>query len=250
MKDFTANRHAYDFWRRKTIVRIPNPQNQALFAPEEPPHPFGGKRLALEVDFYEQFERPNVNVIDIKTHPIVRFERNGLVTSDGVLHELDIIAVATGFDGITGGLNNINIRGRSGSLLKDKWKNGVLTYLGMSSADYPNFFFTFGPQAPTAFSNGPTCIELQADWLIDTLDFMRTKGYRSIDVKPEFEAAWKKTVMKFSETGVRHHTSSWWNGANIPGKVQEPLNWGGGIPLYLKIVNEIKDKGYQEFELE
>ncbi|EXJ71856.1 uncharacterized protein A1O5_04357 [Cladophialophora psammophila CBS 110553] len=249
MKDFTANREAYNFWRRKTLQRIRDPRNRKLFAPEQPPHPFGGKRLALEVDFYEQFERPNVNVIDIKTHPIVRLEPTGLVTSDGTLHELDVIAVATGFDGITGGLNNINIRGRGGGLLRAKWNDGVLTYLGMLSAGFPNFFFTFGPQAPTAFSNGPTCIELQADWLVETLVYLRDNGCKSIDVRPEMEVEWKKTVVQFSETGVRHHTRSWWNGANIPGKVHEPLNWGGGIPLYLKIVNEIKETGYKDFEV-
>lgn len=141
-RDLEANRHAYNFWRSKTLPQIKDPKAAALLATEEPPHPFGAKRLALEVDFYEQFSRPNVHVVDIKTNPVVRFEPDGVVTEDGTLHKLDVIAVATGFDGITGGLKDISIRGLEGQALADKWENGVLTYLGLTSSGFPNFFFT------------------------------------------------------------------------------------------------------------
>ncbi|BCS26826.1 flavin-containing monooxygenase [Aspergillus puulaauensis] len=249
-RNLEANQHAYDFWRSKTLPRINDPKTAELLAPQKPPHPFGAKRLALEVNFYEQFNRPNVHVVDTKTYPIARFVPKGIVTADGTLHELDVVAVATGFDGITGGLNDISIRGCGGRYLADKWKAGVLTYLGMTSAGFPNLFFTFGPQAPTAFSNGPTCVEIQGDWITRTLEHMRASKVTRIDAVPESEHEWKQLVQKFSVTNLRHFTASWYNGANIPGKVQEPLNFAGGIPYYIETLKDVTDRGYKGFRLE
>ena len=143
-RDVNPNQHAYRFWRDKVRARINDPATAELLAPTEAPHPFGAKRLSLEQDFYEQFNRPNINVVDIKTHPIVRFEPEGILTADGTFHKLDVIALATGFDSITGGLKDIEIRGLGGELLADKWDRGTWTYLGMTTARMPNFFFTYG----------------------------------------------------------------------------------------------------------
>ncbi|KAF9885388.1 hypothetical protein FE257_013006 [Aspergillus nanangensis] len=249
-RNLEANHHAYAFWRSKTLPRINDPIVADLLAPEKPPHPFGAKRLALEVNFYEQFNRPNVHVVDTKTHPITRFAPKGIVTADGTLHKLDVVAVATGFDGITGGLNDIAIRGCDGRYLAEKWKTGVLTYLGMTSSGFPNLFFTFGPQAPTAFSNGPTCVEIQGDWIVRTLEHMRAKNVKRIDAVPESEHEWKQLVQNFSQTNLRHFTASWYNGANIPGKVQEPLNFAGGIPYYIETLKGVVEKDYKGFRME
>ncbi|KAL2834387.1 hypothetical protein BDW59DRAFT_156319 [Aspergillus cavernicola] len=249
-RDLEANRHAYNFWRSKVLPRIKDPKSAELLAPREPPHPFGAKRLALEVNFYEQFNRPNVHVVDIKSHPIVRIEPEGVVTADGTLHKLDAIAIATGFDGITGGLNDISIRGCGGKYLAEKWKTGVRTYLGLASAGFPNFFFTFGPQAPTAFSNGPTCVEIQGDWIVQTLEYLRSNKLTRIDAVPEAEDEWRHLVQKFSVTNLRHFTESWYNGANIPGKVREPLNFAGGIPYYIETIRGVRNDFYKGFNLQ
>lgn len=143
MTDKTANMEAYTFWRKKVIARLNDPEVAEILAPETPPHPFGAKRLSLEQDYYEQFNKSNVHVINIKKNPVVRVEPNGIVTADGKLHELDIIALATGFDSITGGLKDIAIRGLDGkTTLAEKWKMGTWTYLGMTTSGFPNFFFT------------------------------------------------------------------------------------------------------------
>ncbi len=230
-RELKANRIAYNYWHDRIHERVKDERKAELLAPAEPPHPFGAKRLSLEQDFYDHFNKPNVDVIDIKTNPIVAFEPNGIIQQDGTIHELDVIALATGFDSITGGFKGIDISGLGGEKLQDKWRHGTYTYLGMTTARFPNFYFTYGPQGPTAFSNGPSCNELQGDWITTLLENMREKKQTRIDPKEEEEMRWKAMVNELALKGVRGHTDSWYNGANIPGKPREALNYAGGIPV-------------------
>jgi cation diffusion facilitator CzcD-associated flavoprotein CzcO len=249
MLDETANMEAYNFWAKKVRSRLHDPAVAEILAPTKPPHYFGAKRLSLEQDFYEQFNKPNIHVINIKQNPVTRVAPNGIVTSDGKLHELDVLALATGFDSITGGLKDIRIKGLDGEVLAEKWTKGTWTYLGLTTAGFPNFFFTYGPQGPTAFSNGPSCVEPQSDWIVKVLEDMRAKGLRRIDARKEAEDGWRKTVHDFSARSLRHYTDSWYMGSNIPGKPREPLNYAGGIPLYIKTINEVFEEGYKGFEV-
>lgn len=212
-RELKANRIAYEYWKERVRERVKDPRKAALLAPDEPPHPFGAKRLSLEQDFYDQFDRPNVDVVDVRTNKVVAFEPNGVRMEDGTIHELDVIALATGFDAITGGIKDIEIRGRGGQELKEKWKMGTWTYLGLTTHGFPNFYFTYGPQGPTAFANGPSCNELQGDWIVTLLDNMRKNGQTTIDPKLEEEQRWKTGVNELALKGVRGHTDSWYNGA-------------------------------------
>lgn len=273
-RELKANRIAYDYWRRRVHERVRDPQKAELLAPAEPPHPFGAKRLSLEQDFYDHFNRPNVSVVDIRTNRIVAFEPNGIRLADGTIHELDVIALATGFDSITGGIKDIEIRGLGGKTLGEKWRMGTWTYLGMMTAGFPNFYFTYGPQGPTAFSNGPSCNELQGDWIVGLLASMRARGLTRVDPRVEEEQRWKAGVNELALKGVRGHTDSWYNGAyvlsspptvlkdwrgercadtllhrNIPGKPREALNYAGGIPQYIKEIQRESGEGYPGFEL-
>lgn len=214
-RDLKANRIAYDYWRDRVRERIKDPRKQELLAPTDPPHPFGGKRLSLEQDFYDHFDRPNVDVIDIKSNDIIAFDKKGLKQQDGTVHELDVIALATGFDAINGGIKAIEIRGKDGELLTEKWKLGTWTYLGLMTQGFPNFYMTYGPQAPTAFSNGPSCNELQGDWIVALTRNMVKMGKKSIDPRAEKEQEWKKNVNALAIKGVRGHTDSWYNGESL-----------------------------------
>lgn len=205
--------------------------------------------MSLEQDFYDHFNKPNVDVIDVKINPIVAFEPHGIRQQDGTVHHLDIIALATGFDSITGGMKDIKIRGLGGELLTDKWKDGTWTYLGMATNGFPNFFFTYGPQGPTAFSNGPSCNELQGDWIVKLCEYMRENGRTRVDPKLEQEKEWKESVNDFASRGVRGHTNSWYNGSNVPGKPIEHLNFAGGIPLYMEITGSETKEGYPGFQV-
>ncbi|KAK5686420.1 hypothetical protein LTS10_002538 [Elasticomyces elasticus] len=244
-----ANQQAYNFWRDRVRERVQDPRKGELLAPTERPHLFGGKRLSLEQDFYDHFNRPNVDVIDVRTNPIDQFVADGIVQKDGTHHKLDMIALATGFDSITGGLKDMKISGIGGEQMSDKWAKGTWTYLGLATARFPNFFFTYGPQAPTAFSNGPSCIEIQGDWITDVLTDMRDRKLRKIDADPQAEAEWKELVNDLINDTPRGKVDSWYNGANIPGKPREHLNYAGGIPRYKKTIEEVRTNGYDGFHL-
>jgi len=203
----------------------------------------------LEQDYYDQFNRPNVHCVSIKNNAIVEIAPKGIITADGKLHECDIIALATGFDAVNGGLKDIQLTGLNGQTLDEKWGDDTLTYLGLSIAGFPNFFFTYGAQAPTAFSNGPSCLEPQCDFIIRAITSMRDQGQTRIDPTEEKEREWYEQVQSFSKRTLRHDVDSWYMGTNIPGKKKEALNYSGGLPLYIKTINGVADNGFEGFAL-
>jgi cation diffusion facilitator CzcD-associated flavoprotein CzcO len=246
--DDDANREAYNFWAKKTRARIHDPWKRDILAPLEPIHPFGTKRPSLEQDFYEQFNKPNVDVVDLRANPIVEAVPNGLITADGKLHEIDIIALATGFDSVTGGMKNMGLRSTAGVPLSDAWKMGTWSYLGMTCHNYPNMFFLYGPQGPTAFSNGPSCVEAQGNWIINAIAKIEKEGIKSINPTRDAEEEWKAKVDDLSNKTLFPKANSWYMGANIPGKPREQLNYAGGIPLYERECNGVLD-GWRGFEV-
>lgn len=135
--DNEANREAYNFWAKKTRARITDPEKRDILAPLEPPHAFGTKRPSLEQNYYEMLDRPENKVIDVGKNPIKEITEKGIMTADGKVYEADIIALATGFDSVTGGMKNMGLKDVDGVELAEKWKAGTYSYLGMSVAGYP-----------------------------------------------------------------------------------------------------------------
>ncbi|KAG6860032.1 hypothetical protein C0995_000252 [Termitomyces sp. Mi166 len=245
-----ANDETYAFWRKRVHERVRDPEMQRKLAPEKAPHPIGAKRISLEQSYYEVFNQPNVALIDINENPIVEITPKGVKTRDGVVHELDVLVLATGFDAVTGSISQIDIKGTDDVAIGDKWKKeGLSTYLGMAVSGYPNMFFPYGPQGPTAFCNGPTCAEVQGDWIIDCLIYLRQHKYTRIDATREASEAWVQRVVDIFSQGLWAHTKSWYTGANVPGKRVEPLNFAGGLPLYLSLIRESARDGYAGFTL-
>ena len=155
----------------------------------------------------------------------------------------------TGFDAITGGIKAIDIRSDSGGKLVDKWESGVRTALGVMVSGFPNMFSLYGPQGPTAFANGPSCIEVQGDWITSLLVDLRAKGLETIDATPEAEERWRKLVIDEADTKLYGLADSWYMGANVPGKPREMLNYTGGIPRYAEELRAATETGYKEFVL-
>ncbi|KAJ9651536.1 hypothetical protein H2198_009179 [Neophaeococcomyces mojaviensis] len=202
-----ANKAAYDFWKEKVRARISDPVLKEAFAPETQPHAFGCKRISLENRFYELFNAPNVNLCDLKKTPIVEVTEKGIKTTNKE-YEFDLVVCATGFDAITGGLLQIDIRGEGGQRLQDKWKEGVKTYLGMAVSGFPNMFFTYGPQAPTALCNGPTCAELQGDWIVNCMKYMRDNNFVKITADSEAEKKWAASIWTLANASLLPNTKS------------------------------------------
>ncbi|EIN04187.1 cyclopentanone 1,2-monooxygenase [Punctularia strigosozonata HHB-11173 SS5] len=245
--DEKANDEAYVFWAKKTRARITDPVKRDLLAPLQKPHPVGAKRLSLEQDFYEVVDRPENELVDVRKTPIVEVTEKGLKTADGKEREFDVIALATGFDSVTGGLKDMGLKDVNGVDLSEKWRNGTYSYLGMTLSGFPNLFYIYGPQAPTALSNGPSCIESQADWIIDAIAKMKKEGIRYIEPTMASEQEWHDKIEMISKNTLFHNTDSWYMGANIPGKPREQLNYLGGLPLYTQECRKALDNGFEGF---
>lgn len=248
MQDEKANEEAYQFWAKKVRARIQDQRKRDLLAPLTKLHILGGKRPSMEQWYYDIFDQSNVDIVDVRQTPIENVVPKGIRTADGVTHEFDIIALATGFDSVTGGLKAIDIQGTNG-LLREKWERGVWTHLGMTISSFPNLFMIYGPQAPTAFANGPSAVEIQADWIVEVLQDMRREGRERIEATTQAEKEWKRLVVHFSATSLRHYVPSGWNGGNIPGKVQEPLSFAGGLPYYCDKLDEVRKQGMTGFTI-
>ncbi|KAJ5368743.1 uncharacterized protein N7496_008503 [Penicillium cataractarum] len=227
-----GNRAAYDYWAKRTRERIHDPVKRDLLAPLEPPHPFGTKRPSLEQDYYEQFNKPNVHLVNTKAYPIVQLTPQGIMTDDGNIYEVDIIALATGFDATTGGLAKMGIRDVNGVELGERWRDGVLSFQGLMVPGFPNMFLPYSIHAPTPFSNGPVGIEFQADFIRDIIKKIEGEKIKFIDPRPEAAQAWKTEMEFIANMTLFPKTKSWYMGANIPGKKAELLYYFGGIPRY------------------
>ncbi len=244
-----VNRTAYDFWRDKTRARIRDPHIADLLAPMEPPYPFGTKRPSLEQGYFEIFNQDNVRLIDVNTDPIQEITVRGIRTHNQEL-DFDVIVLATGFDAVSGGLASIDIRGTRGQTLKQRWAEGTRTYLGLATAGFPNLLYLYGPQSPSGFCNGPSCAELQGDWVVRCLADLRDKGVDRIEATETAETVWGQIVHSLAQMTLFPRADSWYMGANVPGKPREMLNYPGGLALYLQQCEAVADRGYEGFELD
>ncbi|KAL6246024.1 hypothetical protein RBB50_007177 [Rhinocladiella similis] len=230
--DPKANREAYNFWAKNVRYRVGDPRTRDLVAPLDPPHPFGVKRPCLELNYYEQFNRENVELVDIKNNPISQFTEKGIKLKDGTEHEFDVICIATGFDIVTGGMTAMGLRNINGDLLQDEWKKAAYTYLGTTISGYPNMFHLYGPQGPTLLSNGPTTVEVQGRWTVDAIKQVERQGLKYINPKGDAQAEYKKKINALSDISLFPTTKSTYMGGSKPDKAFEQTNWAGGIPAY------------------
>lgn len=232
-----ANREAYNFWRDFTRSRIDDPKKAEILAPMEPPHPWGTKRPSLEQEYYEIYNLPHVDLVDITADPIAEIVEDGIVTTSGKKQVCDVIALATGFDSVTGSLAQLDIRGVNNQTIADHWKDGLKTSMGIAIHGFPNMFFLYGPQAPTAFSNGPSCTQIQARWVESTMKEIEKNGITRFEATQEQEDDWTRRTHEAWSASLFPRAKSWYQGSNIPGKRVEPLNWAGGIPAYIETLD-------------
>lgn len=247
LSDPEANLLAYEFWRDRTRERIREAVLADKLAPMEPPHPFGTKRPSLEQGYYEVFNQDNVTLVDVREQPIEEITATGVRTAE-VHHELDILVLATGFDAGTGGLTRIDIHGTAGRSLAETWANGVDTHLGLAVPGFPNLLILYGPQSPCAFCNGPTCAELQGDWVVECLSYLRDAGLTRIEATREAAEAWTRHMDEVAARSLLPLADSWYMGANIPGKPRQLLHHPG-VQEYMWFCNDSAARGYAGFAL-
>jgi cyclohexanone monooxygenase len=241
-----ANETASEFVRKKIRSIVKDPATAELLCPKD--HPIGSKRLCVDTDYYETFNRPNVTLVDVRSDPIERVTEHGLKTRDAS-YELDSLAFATGFDAMTGPMLAIDIRGRGGRALKEKWTDGPQLYLGLMTAGFPNLFVITGPGSPSVKSNMTLSIEHHVDWIADCVKFMTQQGVKEIDAQPAAEREWVRHVNEVADATLYVKANSWYMGSNIPGKPRVFMPYVGGIPAYHKKCREVVESGYQGFVL-
>ncbi len=244
LMDIESNRTAADFVERKIRATVRDPAVAALLIPKD--LPIGTKRLCVDTGYYETFNRDNVTLVDIRTSPIEAITADGLRTQDAN-YGLDMLIFATGFDAITGPLLKIDIRGRGGERLADKWAEGPLTYLGVATAGFPNFFMITGPGSPCVLSNMLTSIEQHVEWMVDCIAHMHEQGSTSFEAQSDAEKAWVQTVHEVGHTTLYPLVESWYTGTNIPGKPRMFTPYAGGVGTYRRICEAVADKGYEGF---
>lgn len=238
-----ANEDFAEFVRNKIRARVKDPVVAERLVPKD--HPFGSKRIPLETDYYEAYNRDNVSLVDLKETPIEGIIPKGIKTSDKE-YEFDVIIYATGFDAFTGAITQIDIRGEGGLTIKDKWAEGPKTNLGLQIAGFPNLFLAIS----TAFGNYPVCAEMIVEWIADCISYVRKQGYKSIAPTPQAEEAWVEHAAKLAEGSLFAAGNSWFVGANIPGKKRVFLLYANTVPAYRKRCAEAAAKGYEGFHLQ
>lgn len=208
-------------------------------------HPIGARRPVIDTQGYLQtFNRDNVTLVDIRHDRLVGFTETGLRTEHQEL-DVDLVVYATGFDAITGPFLRLNLRGRNGIQLSEKWVNGPATYMGLAMSDFPNLFMVTGPGA--TFGNMPVGIEHHVEWITTCLQHMLEQGFSHMEVDPDSEEEWVRVVAENSERTVSALADSWYNGANVPGKVRAPYFYMGSFGQYRRKVEDIAETGYPGF---
>ncbi|GAA4708875.1 NAD(P)/FAD-dependent oxidoreductase [Pseudonocardia yuanmonensis] len=246
--DKAANDTIADYIRERIHERVEDPATAELLAPRG--YPYGTKRPPLETDYYEAYNRPNVELVDVKSNPIERVTSTGVRLADGTEHEFDMLILATGFDACTGPLLAMNITGRNGLKLTDHWADGPQTYLGLMAAGFPNLFMITGPQSPSVLYNMPLAIEDHVDFSVAAIQYLREDGKAVIEPTPEAEAAWVAHTNELAQaTLLPDSPTSWYMGNNIPGKPKRVLVYLGGAPAYRAKCDEVVSNGYEGFEL-
>ena len=246
--DKEANATIADFMRDKIRERVIDPDIADMLCPPES-QLYGTKRQPCETDYFEAYNRDNVTLVDIRKSPIEEILPEGIRTAEGEYH-FDILIYATGFDAFTGALFRIDVRGRDGLALKDYWSAGPRTLYGLNAHGFPNLLMITGPQSPSVLFNMPLGIEMHCEWIADCIAYLDRNGYSSIEARAEDEQEWIDETRRVADTTLLPEATSWYMGANIPGKPRVFMVYLGGGKEYKRIISECADNAYAGFTLE
>jgi cyclohexanone monooxygenase len=241
-----ANDTAAEFFRAKIRTIVRDPSVAEVLCPRD--YPLGTKRLCVDTGYYATFNRDNVTLVDVRKAPIEAITPHGVRTRDAE-YAVDRIVFATGFDAMTGALLNIDIRGRAGRRLQDKWATGPRTYLGIAIAGFPHLFTITGPGSPSVLSNMIVSIEQHVDWIADCITYLGAHDRERIEATADAEDAWVAHVNEVGNMTLYPLAASWYMGANIPGKPRIFMPYIGGVDVYRQKCDEVAAKGYAGFAL-
>lgn len=246
MIDPQANEEARKFYEEKIRAVIDDPAVADLLIPTD--HPIGTKRICTDTNYFQTFNRPNVELISVRRTPIESVDPAGINTSSAH-YDVDVIVLATGFDAMTGALAKMDIVGRAGQRLADDWRDGPRTYLGLGVDGFPNLFIVSGPGAPAVLANMVLHAEAHVNWIADCIDHLDSHGYAAIEATAQSVDDWGAELSRRAEATLFTQANSWYMGANVPGKPRVFMLFIGGFGVYLDICAEVAEAGYKGFEL-
>ena len=249
--DMLSNQQVNDLvaelFREKVRSIVEDPETAESLCPKD--FPLGTKRACLDTGYYETFNLPHVRLVDLRKHPISSITERGIDTVAESM-EFDAIVFATGFDAMTGALVAVDITGRDGLTLKEKWADGPSTYLGLATRGFPNFWSITGPGSPSVLSNMAVSIEQHVEWVTDCIAYMAARGYDEIEPTATAEAGWDQHVDDCAAITLFPKANSWYMGANVPGKPRVFYPYIGGVDTYRRTCDEVAAKEYLGFRLD
>ena len=236
-----ANETAAEFIREKIRATVADPAVAELLTPKSV---VGCKRLCVDTNYFETYNRDNVTLVDISSTE-VKFGEHAIVAGDLTI-DLDMVVLATGFDAMTGSIAEINITGRGGQSINQKWEAGPLNYLGLTVNGFPNMFMITGPGSPSVLTNMIVSIEQHVEFISDAIESLESHELHLIEASPEAEDRWVSHVNAVADLTLFPTCNSWYLGANVPGKprVFMPLP---GFPSYVEECERIVRNGYEGF---
>ncbi|KAJ9606376.1 hypothetical protein H2200_009337 [Cladophialophora chaetospira] len=248
--DETANQTACDFIKGKIAEIVKDPEKRRKLTPKD----LYARRPLCDTGYYEQFNRDNVDIVDIKENPISKIVSNGVKLSDGTFHELDVLICATGFNAFDGAYRRLHIQGRNGVTLNEHWKGAPSTNMGVASAGFPNLFMILGPRSPLA--NVPPMIEAHVDFItsaITRVEEHRNQASTHLNVAMETtqqgEDEWGALCDMISDKMLFKRVDSYFYGGNVEGKTRSTLIFFGGLGMFSQKLQECVDSGYPSFKL-
>ncbi|MFT5012632.1 MAG: cation diffusion facilitator CzcD-associated flavoprotein CzcO [Patiriisocius sp.] len=240
------NKIAADYVRDKIRSLVDDAETAELLCPDQV---IGCKRLCVDTGYFETFNRDSVTLVNVKDHPIEKITENGLVTNSQE-YEFDIIVFATGFDAMTGSLLSINIQGREGQSLQEKWAAGPRTYLGLQIHGFPNMFTISGPGSPSVLTNMIVSIEQHVNWINRCINHVRFNDMNYMEAMLDAEDAWVAHNNSISELTLFPQCNSWYLGANVPGKPRVFMPYVAGFPAYTEKCEDVVVRGYEGFSMQ
>jgi cation diffusion facilitator CzcD-associated flavoprotein CzcO len=247
LTDRKANALISEFVARKIRERVKNPAVAEKLIPKN--HGFGTRRVPLEGGYFEVYNQPNVRLVDINETPIERITPAGIKTSDRE-YQFDIIIYATGFDAITGSFDRIDIRGIDGLQLKELWKDGPQTYLGVLVEGFPNLMMVMGPHA--GLGNFPRAAEYSVEWVTELIRFAHERGLTRVEATADGVAKWTEHVLASGQGLLMNEIDSWMTGVNrnVEGKqTRKIMRYSGGHPAFREHCDAVAADGYRQLAL-
>jgi cation diffusion facilitator CzcD-associated flavoprotein CzcO len=212
-------------------------------------HPAGTKRPPIDTNYYETFNRDHVSIVSIRTNPIREATADGLTLQNGAHHKLDAIVFATGFDTVTGTLIKLNLTGRNGQPLAEKWQDGPRAYLGLCSVGFPNLFMITGPGSPGILTNFPGCIEQNVDWIAGVMVHMRETSASEFEATVDAETRWVEDIATTANQTLFPTVDSWYMNSNLPGKPRVFTAYFNGMHTYAEVCADVTRNDYRGFDI-